>query len=124
MRNQARRYEVSDEEWERISGHLSVETGARRGRARKDDRQMLNGILWIVRSVAACRDLPERYGPWQTVYKRFVRWQEEGIFETLLDELAIDADLQDMSMDSTVIKVHQSAAGAQKGTEKIPKTSK
>jgi len=59
--------------------------------------------------------LPERYGPWSTVYKRFAQWQESGLFEKIFKDLAIDADLQDMSLDSTSIKAHQSSAGAKKG---------
>jgi transposase len=75
-----RRYEITDEEWEHIKHYIPEEQGAgSRGRPSKDSRTMLNGILWILRSGAAWRDLPERYGPWQTVYKRFVKWSEAGI---------------------------------------------
>ncbi len=116
MSGQNRRYELMDDEWERIRHHFPVREAGQKGRPREDDRKLFNGALWIARSGAAWRDLPERYGPWQTVYKRFVQWQESGLFEQILDELCIDADLQDMSMDSTSIKVHQSAAGAKKGT--------
>lgn len=63
---------------------------------------------------AAWRDLPERYGPWQTVYKRFVKWSEAGIFEKIFKDLAADADMQDISIDSTCIKAHKSSAGAKK----------
>ena len=62
----------------------------------------------------AWRDLPERYGPWQTVYKRFVKWSEAGIFEKIFKDLATDADMQDISIDSTCIKAHKSSAGAKK----------
>lgn len=115
MATQTRRYEITDEEWERIEGYLPKRLRGTRGRPPKDNRQMLNGILWVARSGAAWRDLPERYGPWETAYKRFSQWQEAGIFETIFAELSVEADLQDMSMDSTVVKVHQSAAGAKKG---------
>lgn len=76
---------------------------------------MLNGIVWIARSGAAWRDLPERFGPWQTVYERFTVWSNANVFENLFDVLRVDADLQDLSIDSTSSKVHQSAAGAKKG---------
>jgi transposase len=61
------------------------------GRPRKDSRQILNGILWIARSKAAWRDLPERYGAWQTIYKRFVQWREEGLMKRIFHDL--DADV-------------------------------
>jgi transposase len=58
---------------------------------------MLNGICWVLRSGAAWRDLPERYGPWQTVYKRFVKWSKAGVFEKIFKDLADDADMQDIT---------------------------
>jgi hypothetical protein len=67
------------------------------------------------RSGAAWRDLPERYGAWSTVYSRFARWQEDGLFEKILKELGEEADLQDMSLDSSCVKAHQASAGAKKG---------
>ena len=110
-----RRYEVTDEEWERIKPYiLEEQTGSSRGRPSKDSRTMLNGIFWILRSGASWRDLPERYGPWQTVYKRFAKWSDGGIFERIFTDLAADADMQDISIDSTCIKAHKSSAGAKK----------
>ena len=76
---------------------------------------MLNGIVWIARSGAAWRDIPERYGAWQTVYKRFVKWQTSGLLEQIFHDLGVEADLQDMSMDSTSIKAHKASAGVQRG---------
>lgn len=110
-----KRYEVTDEEWERLKQYFRQPDEVRLGRPRNDDRQMLNGILWIARSGASWRDLPERYGAWSSVYRRFKEWEEAGLFETILEELAEDADLQDMSLDSTTIKAHQASAGAKKG---------
>ena len=110
-----RRYELTDEEWERIKVYFPEREADQLGRPRNDDRRILNGILWIVRSGAAWRDLPERYGAWSTVYSRFAQWQEEGIFEKILKELGEEADFQDMSLDSSSIKAHQASAGAKKG---------
>ena len=110
-----RRYELTDEEWERIKGYFPEREAGQKGRPRNEDRPILNGILWIVRSGAAWRDLPERYGAWSTVYSRFVQWQEEGLFDTILKELSEEADFQDMSIDSSTVKAHQASAGEKKG---------
>jgi transposase len=110
-----RRYELTDEEWERIKGYFPEREAGQKGRPRNDDRKPLNGILWIARSGAAWRDLPERYGAWSTVYSRFAQWQEEGVFEKILKELGQEADFQDMSLDSSCVKAHQASAGAKKG---------
>ena len=110
-----RRYELTDDEWERIKGYFPEREAGQKGRSRNEDRPILNGILWIVRSGAAWRDLPERYGAWSTVYSRFVQWQEEGLFDTILKELSEEADFQDMSIDSSTVKAHQASAGAKKG---------
>ena len=109
-----RRYELTDAEWERLSKYFPERQMGDKGRPRREPREMLNGIFWIARSGAAWRDLPERYGPWQTVYKRFVKWSETGIFEKIFKDLAADADMQDISIDSTCIKAHKASAGAKK----------
>ena len=72
VKQMIRRYEITDEEWERLKEYFPERQAGTLGRPRKDSRKILNGIFWIARSGAAWRDLPERYGPWQTVYKRFV----------------------------------------------------
>lgn len=111
-----RRYELTDEEWERLKAYFPERKAGTKGRPPKDTRQMLNGIFWILRSGASWRDLPERYGPWQTVYKHFAKWEKEGIFEQIFTDLAADADMQDISLDSTCIKAHKASAGAKKET--------
>ena len=110
-----KRYEITDDEWERLRRYFPGRIEGQIGRPRNEDRQILNGILWIVRSGAAWRDLPERYGAWSTVYGRFAEWQESGVFQKILAELGEEADLEDMSMDSTSVKAHQHSAGAKKG---------
>jgi transposase len=110
-----RRYELTDAEWDQIRKYFPKREAGQKGRPRNDDRQMLNGILWIARSGASWSDLPERYGAWNTVYSRFVKWQREGLFQRILNDLGLDADLQDMSLDSTCVKAHQHSAGAKKG---------
>ena len=71
-----KRYELTKEQWERIKPLLPPEETGKRGRPRKDNRTMLNGMLWIVRSGAQWRELPAAYGPWQSVYARFSKWRE------------------------------------------------
>lgn len=85
-----------------------------KGRPRKDSRQILNRVFWISRSGAAWRNLPERYGAWQTVCKRFTQWQESELLEHISRDLGANADLQEICIDSTYIKAHKTCAGAQK----------
>jgi len=111
-----RRYELTDSEWERIRDNFPEKVPGTPGRPPKSARDVLNGILWIARSGAPWRDLPERFGPWETVYTRFRELVESGVLVKIFADLNVDADLQDISLDSTSIKVHQDAAGAKKGT--------
>jgi transposase len=113
------RHEISNKDWERIKDLLPAENTGE-GRHSKPNRNMLNGMLWIAKTGSPWRDLPERFGPWQTVYSRFRLWSKNDVFQKLFDLLASDADLQDVSIDSTSCKAHQHAAGAKKG----PKTPK
>jgi len=115
MSTKLRRYEISDAEWERVKEFLPPEHTGKPGRPSGDNRIALNGILWIARSGAPWRDLPERYGSWSTLYDKFKRWSDTDVFEKIFDILKIDADMQDVSLDSTSVKVHQHAAGAKKG---------
>lgn len=115
MATKGRRYEASDSEWERVKDYLPPERTGEPGRPSGDNRKALNGILWIARSGAPWRDLPERYGSWSTLYDKFARWSDAGVIEKIFDALTIDADMQDLSLDSTSAKVHQHAGGAKKG---------
>ena len=115
MSTARRRCEIPDSEWERIKDMLPPERTGKQGRPSGDNRTALNGILWIARSGAAWRDLPERYGSWSTLYDKFVRWSESGVIQKIFESLTEDADMQDLSMDSTAIRVHQHASGAKKG---------
>ena len=112
-----KRYELTTEQWKRIEPLLPPKTTGKRGRPRKDDRTMLNGMLWIARSGARWRELPKTYSSWQSVYARFCKWRDDRtlkrIFLTLSQD-ADDADMEHVSIDSTCIKVHQSANGGKK----------
>ena len=109
-----RRHEINDQDWERIKNILPPENTGE-GRPSKSNRVMFNGMLWIDKTGAPWRDLPDRFGPWQTVYSRFRLWSKNDAFKVLFEHLSDDADMQDSSIDSTSCKAHQHAAGAKKG---------
>ena len=79
---------------------------------------MLDGMLWITRSGAQWRELPEAYGSWQSVYARFSTWRDDGTLKTVFHALSEDADMENLSIDSTCIKVHESANGGGKTADK------
>jgi transposase len=116
-----RRYELTDRQWARISGLFRQRTGPGTvGRPPSDLRRIVHGILWILHTGAPWRDLPERYGPWPTVFTRFNQWRRDGtwarIVTSLLDELddegRIDHDL--WCIDASVIRASRAAAGGGK----------
>ena len=114
-----RRVEITDDEWEPLAALLPSSRSKRGGRWR-DHRQVLNGIVFRVRTGVPWRDLPERYGPWETVYKRFARWQTDGTWTRIEATLHTQADAAGeldwrAQIDSTVVRAHQHAAGARKG---------
>lgn len=110
-----RRYELTDQEWNRIKDLLPPEKSGKRGRPSKDNRMILNAMVWIARSGAPWRDLPERYGPWETVYSRFRKWINDGILDNIFRILSLDAELDELFMDSSIVQAHQHSAGAKKG---------
>ena len=103
------RCDLTDFEWSVIEPLLPNKP---RGVPRVDDRRVLNGIMWVLRSGAPWRDLPERYGPYTTCYNRFNRWRKKGIWDQLMEAIveAYDGDLQ--MIDSSSVRVHQHAAGS------------
>lgn len=113
-----RRYEITNEEWERIKDELPPEYTGKKGRPAKNNRIMLNGMLWIARTGAQWREMPECYGPWQSVYARFRKWQKDGIWENIFYMLSSDADMENLSIDSTMSKAHQSTNGGFKKGKK------
>ena len=126
-----RRYELSDRQWQRIAPLFPHPTHhGQPGRPAGDYRPLVNGILWILHTGAPWRDLPERYGPWQTVWDRFNAWRQDGtwvrIVTSLLDELddkgLIDHDL--WCIDGSVIRASRAAAGAKKKGERSAKAGR
>ena len=110
-----RRYELTDQEWNRIKDLLPPEKSGKRGRPSKDNRMILNAMVWIARSGAPWRDLPECYGPWETVYSRFRKQINDGILDNIFRVLSLDAELDELFMDSSIVQAHQHSAGAKKG---------
>ena len=125
----AQRYEMTDEMWELVADLVSSDPAAT-GRPRRDDRQMLNAIFWILCSGAAWRDMPERFGPWSTVYQRFRDWRDEGKFALILERLHLCLnqegliDMDTWMIDSTAVRATRAASGAgKKGAAKSRKTT-
>jgi transposase len=101
------RYELSDYEWTAIKPMLPNKP---RGVRRVNDRRVLNGIFWVLRSGAPWRDLPENYGPRTTCYNRFVRWRRAGVWDRIMDALAAGRDATVQMIDTSVVRVHQHGA--------------
>lgn len=117
-----RRHEITEEQWKRIKNILPPERKKQGGRPAKDNRQMINAMLYWLNTGVPWRDLPERFGSWKSVYTRFKRWKEESIFEKLLKELIKlkCVDKSTLMLDSTTVRVHQHAAVIKKGRKKKP----
>ena len=113
-----KRHALSDQQWDRIKSFFP-ENGER-GNQWKDHRLMVDAILWISKTGAPWRDLPERFGPWETVYDRFRRWTRDGLWDRILKVLQADAnregeiDWELFCIDGSNVRAHKSAAGAQK----------
>ena len=104
---------LSDEQWEKIEPHLPNDV---RGKERVDDRRVISGIVHVIKSGCRWCDCPPEYGPHTTIYNRFVRWAERGVWERLFRELAQHGRSTDVQMiDSTHIKAHRSASGGKRG---------
>jgi transposase len=122
-----KRYELSDEGWERLQPVLPVQ---KRGGRWNDHRLMLNGIFWVLNSGAPWRDVPERYGHWKTIYGRYRRWTREGFFDRVLKRLHLELDEEgridwsQFNVDGSNIRADRSAAGARKkGLKVSPETT-
>jgi transposase len=114
----ALRYELSDPQWRRIEPLLPGRVGAV-GRPAEDNRRFINGVLWVVRSGMRWEDLPERYGKYKSVHKRFMRWARSGVWDGVFADLVADKQNPYLMLDSTIVRAHQQAAtGRKKGAVK------
>jgi len=100
------RYELSDQEWAAIKPMLPNKS---RGVPRVDDRRVLNGVFWVLRSGAPWRDLPGSFGPYTTCYNRFVRWRRAGVWGQIMGALAAAHDAAVLMIDTSIVRVHQHA---------------
>lgn len=108
------RYDLTDFEWSVIEPLLPMD---RRGPKPKNNRQIINGMFYVLRAGSPWRDLPERYGPYTTVYNRFNRWRKAGIWDRLMDAIVKAHGGKVQMIDSSIVRVHQHASGVKKRVE-------
>src|SRR5262245_46261829 len=106
------RHAIADEQWERIKDLLPGRRGSP-GRPAGDNRLFVDAVLWVAKTGAPWRDLPERFGDWNAAWRRFDRWSKKGVWQKLFEALQ-DPDLEWLILDSTTIRAHPHAAGAKK----------
>ena len=109
-----RRHEISDADWGRIEDLLPA-----RGPAGVDNRLFVNAVLYVAKTGIPWRDLPARFGNWNSVWRRFRRWAQAGVWGRVLEAVR-DPDVSTLVLDSTVVRAHPSAAGAQKKPARRP----
>ena len=112
-----KRYEIAELQWLRIAPMLPGKAGDP-GRTAVDNRLFVNAVLWVLRSGARWSDLPERYGRFKSVHKRFTRWSEKGVWERVFAALSRDRDNEYLMIDSAIVRAHAQAATGQKGGAK------
>jgi len=104
---------LRDDQWERLKPFVP---GGRKGKRgpRSDGRRFFDAVLWLARSGGRWRDLPERFGPFDTVKRRYYRWIEQGVFDRIFEAVSVDPDLEWLMIDATVIRANAQAAGARR----------
>ena len=113
----AKRYELTASQWHRICDLLPGKPGDP-GRSGQDNLLFVNAVLWVLRSGAHWHDLPERYGKYKTVHKRFTRWARAGVWEKVFDHLIREPDNDYIALDSSLVRAHQQAATGKGGGQK------
>ena len=116
-----RRYALRDDQRERIRDLLPGREG-HVGVTAKDNRLFVEAVLYRYRAGIPWRDLPERFGQWKNVHRRFSRWAQSGVWERVFQLLAADADNEYAMIDSTIVRAHQHSAGAQKKPARIKRS--
>ena len=109
-----RRHELTDDQWKLIEPLLPGKEGDP-GVTAVDNRRFLNAVFWLAKTGAPWRDLPERLGNWNSVFQRYSRWCAKGVWWEIVEALGGDEDLEELMLDSSIVRAHQHAAGAKKG---------
>jgi transposase len=115
--------DLTNEQWERLKVHLPEPQKLGMGRPRRDNREVLNGILWVLKTGARWQDLPERYGSYQTCHRRFQEWVKLGVIEKMLEQLARDLHEQG-DLDLSECFIDGSFVAAKKGVSRLGKPRK
>ena len=113
---------LSDAVWERMAP-LIIGRPDQKGSTGRDNRMFVEGVLWIVRTGSPWRDLPEAFGDWNSVFRRFSRWSIKGVWWRIFEAVSDDPDFEYLIVDSTIVRAHQHAAGAKKGGLKIRRSA-
>ena len=108
------RHEISQAAWERIE-HLLPGRPGDVGVTAANNRLFVNAVYWIAKTGAPWRDLPPRFGPWNSIFQRFNRWSKKGVWQRVAEALSEDVDFEWLMIDSTVVRAHQHAAGKKGG---------
>jgi transposase len=109
-----KRYGLRDDQFARIENFLPGRPGTVGRNSDGGNRLFVEAVIWKFRSGAPWRDLPERFGDWKNTHKRFSRWAESGVWESLFKALADDPDNEYAMIDATIVRAHQHSAGARK----------
>ena len=113
---------LSDAAWERMAP-LIIGRPDQKGSTGRDNRMFVEGVLWIVRTGSPWRDLPEAFGDWNSVFRRFSRWSIKGVWWRIFEAMSDDPDFEYLIVNSTIVRAHQHAAGAKKGGLKIKRSA-
>ncbi len=110
---------LSDEQWGKISG-LIIGRPDQKGSTGRNNRMFVEGVLWIVRTGSPWRDLPEAFGEWNCVFRRFSRWSAKSVWQRIFTALSDDPDFEYLIIDSTIVRAHQHASGGKGGLKIRP----
>lgn len=121
MKKSYQRHDISDRVWELLEPHLPGRKGSWGGVA-MDNRRFINAVFWILRTGAPWRDLPSEYGGWKNTHRRYCRWRDKGIWESLLEEVITEPDYEWLMIDASHIKVHPHGTGAVGGNQAMNRT--
>jgi transposase len=121
MRRAQRRHDISDRVWGILKRYLPGRKGAWGGVA-QDNRLFINAVFWILRTGAPWRDLPPEYGDWKNTHRRYCRWRDKGVWESLLEKLIVAPDYEWLMIDASHVKVHPHGTGAVGGNQDMGRT--